>query len=128
MDKTPDHTVFCKIRQKKIGAEKLVLRLFSIFKGQLQAQGYMGEVFVDASHLISKVNLWEERDEARKKKYDKLNHKTLPKVAVTPANVTDAQGFEPVAPQQGAVYADKGYCTNPARTTAAQKGGSLSCG
>ena len=40
----------------------------------------MGEVFVDASHLISKANLWEERDEARKK-YDKLNHKTLPKVS-----------------------------------------------
>jgi len=44
MDKTPDHTVFCKVR-KKIGAEKLVLR-FSVFsKAQLQAQGYMGEVF-----------------------------------------------------------------------------------
>ena len=43
----------------------------------------MGEVFtfVDASHLISKANLWEERDEARKKKYDKLNNETLPKVA-----------------------------------------------
>jgi len=36
----------------------------------------MGEVFVDA-----KANLWEERDEVRKKKYDKLSHKTLPKVA-----------------------------------------------
>jgi len=70
MDKTPNHTVFCKIRQK-IGAEKLA-DIFNIFKGQLQAQGYMGEVFVDASHLIVKANLWEERDEARKK-YDKLN-------------------------------------------------------
>jgi len=43
----------------------------------------MGEVFVDASHLISKANLWEERDEVRRK-YDKLNHKTLPKVALDP--------------------------------------------
>jgi IS5 family transposase len=33
------------------------------------------------------------------------------KVAVTPANVTDAQGFRHVIPNQGAVYADKGYCT-----------------
>ena len=101
----------------------------------------MGEVFtfVDASHLISKANLLEERDEGRKKKYDKLNNETLPKVAhdsearigckggnkfwygykktrsvvdiqsglinkvsVTPPNVTDAQGFEQVAPEQGA--------------------------
>jgi len=43
MDKTPDHGVFCKVRQK-IKAEKLV-HIFNIFKGQLQAQGYMGKVF-----------------------------------------------------------------------------------
>jgi len=70
MDKTPDHTVFCKSRQK----------------GSSRPKGIWvyGEVFVDASHLISKANprcLWEERDKARKKKYDKLNHKTLSKVA-----------------------------------------------
>jgi hypothetical protein len=43
----------------------------------------MSEVFtfVDASHLISKANLWEERDKARKQKYKKLNNETLPKVA-----------------------------------------------
>lgn len=32
------------------------------------------------------------------------------KVAITKANVTDAQGFRHVAPKQGAVNADKGYC------------------
>ena len=43
----------------------------------------MSEVFtfVDASHLIAKANLWEERDAVIKKKYDKLNNETLPKVA-----------------------------------------------
>jgi len=43
----------------------------------------MSEVFtfVDPSHLISKANLCEERDEARKQKYEKLNNETLPKVA-----------------------------------------------
>jgi transposase, IS5 family len=43
----------------------------------------MSEVFtfVDASHLISKANLWEERDEARKQKYEKLNNEVLPEVA-----------------------------------------------
>ena len=35
------------------------------------------------------------------------------KVAVTPVNVTDAQGFKHVCPQSGAVYADKRYCLKP---------------
>jgi IS5 family transposase len=42
------------------------------------------------------------------------------KVAVTKANITDAQGM--VCPRQGAIYADKGYCTDPTRTAAAIKG------
>jgi len=112
------------------------------------------------SHLISKANLREERDEARKKKYDKLSHKTLPKVAhdpearigckggvnfgtaiktrsavdiqsglinkvaVTPANVTDVQGFDQVAPEpRGLSHADKGYCTNPRSNDGSPKGG-----
>ena len=43
----------------------------------------MSEVFtfVDASHLISKASLWEERDEAKRLKYEQLNNQTLPKVA-----------------------------------------------
>ncbi len=44
------------------------------------------------------------------------------KVAVTPANLTDAQGMKHVCPSQGAIYADKGYCTSPARRAAARKG------
>jgi len=151
---TPDHTVFSKIRTR-IGASKLS-KIFSIFRDQLRSKGYMSEVFtfVDASHLISKASLWEERDEARRKKYEKLNNEILPKVArdkqarigckggskfwygykkhvsvdmqsglinkvaITPANVTDSQGFKHVCPKQGAVYADKGYCTSPAKTAA----------
>lgn len=158
MEKTPDHSVFSKIR-KKIGTEVLS-KIFTKFRDQLRAQGYMSEVFtfVDASHLISKANLWEERDELRKLKYDKLNNETLPKVAkdkqakigckggskfwygykkhvsvdiqsgminkvaVTPANLTDSQGFKHVMPSSGATYVDKGYCTKPARIAAARKG------
>lgn len=153
-ESTPDHTVFSKIRTK-IGASKLS-KIFSIFREQLRSKGYMSEVFtfVDASHLISKASLWEERDEARRKKYEKLNNKILPKVAhdkqarigckggskfwygykkhvsvdmqsglinkvaITAANVTDSQGFKHVCPKQGAVYADKGYCTSPAKIAA----------
>ena len=154
---TPDHSVFSKIR-KKIGTN-LLSKIFAIFRDQLRKAGYMSEVFtfVDATHLISKASLWEERDEARKQKFEKLNNEVLPKVArdkqakigckggskfwygykkhisvdiqsgminkvaVTPANLTDAKGMRLVLPQQGAVYADKGYCTSPARIAAARK-------
>lgn len=49
----------------------------------MRAKGYMSEVFtfVDASHLISKASLWEERDRAIKEKYNKLNNEALPKFA-----------------------------------------------
>ena len=149
-EKTPDYSLFCKVR-KKIGLE-ILSEIFEELRNQLREKGYMSEVFtfVDASHLIAKAKLWEERDEAIKQKYEKLNNESLPKVAkdkearigckgknkfwygykkhvsvdiqsglinkvrVTPANVTDSQGFEHIAPNQGAVYADKGYCTKPA--------------
>ena len=41
---------------------------------------------------------------------------------MTPANVTDAKGLKHVCPDSGAVYADKGYCTKPARHVAAKRG------
>ena len=44
------------------------------------------------------------------------------KVAATPANVDDAKGLRHVCPDQGAVYADKGYCTAPAQQTLRRKG------
>ena len=154
---TPNHTVFTRVRAR-IGTEKLS-KLFSDLRDQLQNQGYMNEVFsfVDATHLISKANLWKERDKAIKKKYDKLNNEVLPKVAhdkqarigckgkdkywygykkhasvdmqsglinkvaVTPANVPDADGLKNVCPSQGAIYADKGYCGKKAKSAAAKR-------
>jgi IS5 family transposase len=44
------------------------------------------------------------------------------KVAATPANVDDAKGLRHVCPEQGAVYADKGYCTAPAQKELKRKG------
>lgn len=78
---TPNFTVFYKVR-KRIGT-KLLSQIFSDLREQLKNQGYMNEVFsfVDASHLISKANLWKERDKAIKEKYEKLNNDVLPKVA-----------------------------------------------
>ncbi len=43
------------------------------------------------------------------------------KVAVTPANLTDSKGLALVIPKQGAIYADKGYCTEPASIATARK-------
>lgn len=65
---TPDHTVFSRAR-KKIGTD-LLSKIFENLRDQLKTQGYMNEVFtfVDASHLIAKASLWEERDEALKQK------------------------------------------------------------
>ena len=127
-------------------------------KEQLREQGYMSEVFtfVDSAHLISKAQLWEERDKAIKKKYDKLNNEIIPKIArdkqarigckgkkkywfgykthrsvdmqsglinkiaITPANTSDATALKHICPGQGAVFADKGYCTKPAQKVAAK--------
>ena len=157
-EETPDYSVFSRMR-KRLGTQRLS-NLFASLRDQLKQQGLINEVFsfVDASHLISKANLWKERDDAIKEKYDKLNNDVLPKVAVdkqarigckgkskywygykkhasvdmqsglinkvaiTPANVTDAQGMKPVCPGSGGIYADKGYCTKPAMIAAAQKG------
>jgi len=78
---TPDHTVFSRVRTR-IGTEKMA-ELFKDLRNQLMQQGYMNEVFsfVDASNLIAKARLWEERDRAIKAKYEKLNNSILPKVA-----------------------------------------------
>jgi len=40
-------------------------KIFGFFGDQLKEQGYISEVFmfVDASHLIAKASLWQERDE-----------------------------------------------------------------
>ena len=79
-ERTPDHSVFSRIR-KRIGTNKLS-QIFNLLKDQLKEQGLISEVFtfVDASHLIAKANLWEERDAVIKKKYNQLNNDTLPKV------------------------------------------------
>jgi len=157
-EQTPDHTVFTRAR-KRIGTS-LLSEIFAQLRDQLKAKGYMNEVFtfVDASHLIAKASLWEERDKAIQQKYEQLNKKVLPqvahdpqarigckgknkfwygykkhtsvdmqsglinKVAITAANVTDAQGLKHVCPCQGGVYADKAYCVQPAKRTARQKG------
>ena len=81
VEKTPNYSVFSRARQR-IGT-KVLAKIFSDLRDQLKAQGLMNEVFsfIDASALIAKAQLWEERDEAIKQKYEKLNNEVLPKVA-----------------------------------------------
>jgi IS5 family transposase len=43
------------------------------------------------------------------------------KVAVTQANVTGASAFALLPPSDGAIYADKGYCTKSTKIAAASK-------
>jgi IS5 family transposase len=146
IDKTPDYTTFCKFRA--FVGTKNMSRLFNEVKCQLKAQGHCSEVFtfIDATALVSKLSIWEERDKAIKEGYEKLNNEVLPdiktadpeakigsksakkfwygfkkhvgvdmqsgminRVAVTPANVTDADGAKHVMPRSGAACCDKGY-------------------
>ena len=83
-DKTPCYSLFSRVRDR-IGTHRLS-KLYARVNRSLSKKGLMREVFsfVDASHLISKNALWKERDEAIKKKYEKLNNSTLSKVAVDP--------------------------------------------
>lgn len=67
-EKTPDYSVFSKVRSK-IGVSTLS-KIFKDMKQQLKKEGYMNEVFtfIDATHLISKGQLWKERDELIRQK------------------------------------------------------------
>ena len=73
-EKVPDHTYFCELR-RKLGTSKIV-KLFNKFGDALKRQGLVSEVFtfVDASHLISKTSLWDERDKAIKAGEERLNN------------------------------------------------------
>lgn len=80
-EKTPDFTTLCKFRN--LVGTKNMSRIFNEVKRQLQLQGHCAEVFtfVDATALVSKLSLWEERDKAITAGYEKLNNEVLPQVS-----------------------------------------------
>lgn len=80
-EKTPDHSYFCELR-KKIGTKRLS-ELFTILGHKLKDKGLVCEVFtfVDASQMISKASLWEERDKAIAQGIEKLNNAVVDKFA-----------------------------------------------
>jgi IS5 family transposase len=80
LEKTPDYTTICKFRNS-IGAKQMS-NLFAEVKRQLKVKNYCSEVFtfIDATALVSKLNIWEERDKAISAGYEKLNNDVLEKI------------------------------------------------
>jgi len=64
LDATPDFSYFSRLRSR-IGTKRLAA-LFNRVRESLRASGLVREVFtfVDASQLLSRVNVWEARDRA----------------------------------------------------------------
>lgn len=81
-EQTPDHSYFGKLR-KRIGTKRLA-DLFNAVNAILADQGLFGNMFtfIDASAIITKTALWEERDRAIKAGEEKLNNVNVTKYAV----------------------------------------------
>lgn len=81
-EKVPDHSYFSELR-KKIGTNCLA-KLFNDLGRKLREKGLIANVFtfVDASQMISKVGLWDERDEAIKAGEETLNNQNIEKFTV----------------------------------------------
>lgn len=76
-DKTPDHSYFGKLR-KRLDA-KNIADIFNNVNEILRAKRLFGDVFkfVDASSIITKTALWEERDRAIANGEKKLDNKIV---------------------------------------------------
>jgi len=74
LEKTPDHSYFGKLR-KRLGTENIA-DIFNAVNEKLREKKMFGDVFkfIDASAIITKTALWEERDKAIKKGETALNN------------------------------------------------------
>ena len=79
MEDTPDHSYFGKLR-KRIGPKKLA-DIFDKTNEEMKKKGLFGEMFtfIDASSIITKTALWEERDKAIKAGEEKLKNAVINK-------------------------------------------------
>lgn len=80
-ENTPDFSYFSKLR-KRVGAQHLA-DIFNSVNDELNRKGLFGNVFtfIDASSIVSKTALWEERDRAIKDGEEKLNNAVVQKYA-----------------------------------------------
>lgn len=94
LEKTPDHSYFSLLRDK-IGTKRLA-NLFEAVNRQLRSKGLISDIFhfVDASQIVSKMNLWGERDKAIAAGLEKFNNMTAKKVAVDPQARFGCKGDE----------------------------------
>ena len=81
---TPDYSYFSKLR-KRIGTKRIAT-MFQEINATLKTHGLFGEVFtfIDASTIITKTALWEERDKALAAGEEKLNNTNVKKYASDP--------------------------------------------
>ena len=79
LEETPDHSYFGKLR-KRLGT-KNVADIFNKVNQVLSDKGYFGNIFkfIDATSIITKTALWEERDKAIKDGEEKLNNLVINK-------------------------------------------------
>lgn len=80
-DRTPDHSYFGKFR-KRIGTQHFA-DIFNAINEELRRDGLFGNIFffIDASTIITKTALWEERDRAIKDGHNKLNNLVIKEYA-----------------------------------------------
>jgi IS5 family transposase len=78
---TPDYSYFSKLRTR-IGTKRIAT-LFNEVNATLESRGLFGNVFtfIDASSIITKTALWEERDRAIKDGAERLNNKNVKQYA-----------------------------------------------
>jgi len=83
-DSTPDFSTFSVFRDR-VGTHRLA-EMFNRVRESLRDAGLVREVFtfVDATQLISKVNLWKERDRLIAEGEQKLGNATVAQVAADP--------------------------------------------
>jgi transposase, IS5 family len=80
-EEIPDYSYFSKLR-KRIGTKETA-NLFNRVNSILQEYGLFGNVFtfIDASAIVTKTALWEERDKAIKDGAEKLNNANVKEYA-----------------------------------------------
>ncbi len=78
----PDHSYFGDFRKRL--CTKNLMTIFNRVRKELKSMDLIREVFtfVDASHLVSKLTTWDDRDRAVNAGLEKFNNKTAEKIAV----------------------------------------------
>ena len=84
LEETPDHSYFGKLRKRLY--IKNIANIFNSVNQSLREKGLFGDVFkfIDASSIVTKTALWEERDKAIASGEEKLNSHNVKHYAADP--------------------------------------------